>query len=127
MNIVQWSKSEVDYGRKLVDSAVEGARQGEDNFLREESLRPYLEKSVLNAILPTMLGACLGWFGGYLEDRRSGRRALICTLLGGAIGFGASVIWENRELTASAASGAWKSINKTRDAHWFEKNPIDYA
>lgn len=127
MNIVEWSKSEVDYGRKLVDSAVEGARQGEGKFLKEESLGPYLEKSVLNAMVPTMLGACLGWFGGYLNNRRSRSRAVICAFLGGTIGFGASVIWENREVTASAASGAWKSINKTRDAHWFEKNPIDYA
>lgn len=127
MNILEWSKSEVDYGRKLMDSAVEGARHGEDKFLKDESLSDYLEKSALDAMVPTMLGACLGWLGGYLQNRRSSRKALVCALLGGAIGFGASVLWENRELTASVASGAWKSISKTRDAHWFEQNPIDYA
>jgi len=127
MNIAAWSKSEVDYGRKLMDSAVEGARRGEDEFLKDESLGHYLEKSALHALAPTILGACLGWFGGYLENPRSRNRALVCAFLGGAIGFGATVVWENRKLTASVASGAWKSINKTRDAHWFEKNPIDYA
>lgn len=127
MNLVKWSKSEANYGRKLMDSAIEGARQGEGKLLKGESLRRYLEKSALNAIVPTTLGACLGWFGGYLEDKRSSRRALACAVLGGAIGFGASIIWENRELTASVASGAWQSLNKTRDARWFEKNPIDYA
>jgi hypothetical protein len=127
MNILDWSKSELDYGRKLVDSAVEGARHGEIEFLKDESLGCYLERSALHAVAPTMLGACLGWFGGYLESRRSRSRALACAFLGGAIGFGAGVVWENRKLTTSVASGAWKSINKTRDAHWFEKNPIDYA
>jgi hypothetical protein len=127
MNMLGWSKSELEYGRKLVDSAVEGARRGESEFLKDESLGRYLETSALRAMAPTMLGACLGWFGGYFESGRSKRRALACALLGGAIGFGAGVVWQNRKLTTSVASGAWKSINKTRDAHWFEKNPIDYA
>lgn len=127
MNFLEWSKSEVDYGRKLMDSAVEGARQGEGEFLQNESLDRYLERSALHAMGPTALGACLGWFGAYLDTRRSRGRALLCAFLGGAIGFGAAIAWENRKLTASVASSAWKSINKTRDAHWFEKNPIDYA
>jgi hypothetical protein len=127
MNFLEWSKSNVDYGRKLMDSAVEGAREGENEFLRDESLGPYLERSALRAIAPTMIGACLGAAGGYLASRRSRKSALICCLLGGAIGFGVGVAWENRNLTASVASGAWKRINKTRDDHWFEKNPINYA
>jgi hypothetical protein len=127
MNILQWSKSEVDYGRKLMDSAVEGARRGEGDFLKDQSLGRYLERSALHAVMPAILGACLGWFGGYLEKQRSTSRVLACTFLSGAIGFGAGVIWENRKLTASIASSMWRSINKTRDAHWFEKNPIDYA
>jgi len=127
MNILEWSKSEVDYGRKLMDSAVDGARQGEDKFLKGESLDRYLEKCALHVVMPTILGACMGWFGEYLDNKRSSKRALACAFLGGAIGFGASVIWENRELTASMASSAWQNINKARDAHWCEKNPIDYA
>jgi hypothetical protein len=127
MNILEWSKSEVDYGRKLMDSAVDGAREGEGEFLQNESLGRYLERSALHAMGPTVLGACLGWFGGRLENRRSKGGALVCAFLGGAIGFGAGLFWENRRLTASVASGAWKSMNQTRDAHWFEKNPIDYA
>jgi len=127
MNFREWSKSNVAYGRKLVESAVEGARRGEGEFLKDESLSRCLERSALQAVAPTIIGACVGWAGGYLENRRSKARALICGLLGGAIGFGAAVVWENRKLTVSVASGAWKSINKTRDERWFEKNPIDYA
>lgn len=127
MSILQWSKSEVAYGRKLVDSAVQGARRGEIDFLQGKSLDHLLERSALHAMGPTILGACVGGFGSYLENKRSRKRTLVCALLGGAIGFGVSVIWENRDLTSSAASGAWHSMNKARDARWFEKNPIDYA
>jgi len=74
-----------------------------------------------------IIGACAGLLAGYLENHRSSTKTLACGLLGGAIGFGAGVVWENRKLTASVAAGAWKSVNKTRDEHWFEKNPIDYA
>jgi hypothetical protein len=127
MNILEWSKSEVDYGGKLIDSAVDGARQGEGEFLQNESLGRYLERSALHAMGPTVLGACLGLFGGWLENRRSKGSALVGAFLGGVIGLGAGLAWQNRKLTASVASGAWKSISKTRDAHWFDKNPIDYA
>jgi hypothetical protein len=127
MNFLGWSKSEVEYGRKLMDSAMEGAHRGEAEFLKDESLSCYLERSALHAIAPTIIGAWAGLLAGYLETSRSKSKTLVCGLLGGAIGFGAGVVWENRKLTASVASGAWKSVNKTRVEHWFEKNPIDYA
>src|SRR5271165_5248420 len=108
MNVREWSKSSVDYGRKLVDSAVEGARTGEDRFLKEAPLVPYLTKSARQALAPASIGACLGVLGGYLADRRrSPARAIAGGLLGGAIGFGAGMIWQNREFTASVVSGAW--------------------
>jgi len=128
MSIREWSKSSINYGRKLADSAFEGARTGEDRFLKDAPLTPYLEKAVRQALAPAAIGACLGALGGYLGNRcRSAGRALAGGLLGGVIGFGAGMIWENREFTASVVSGAWKSIGKTRDEHWFEKNPVDYA
>jgi len=128
MSFLEWSKSNVDYGRRLVDSAVEGARTGQDAFLRDEPLVPYLGESVRPALASAFIGACLGVVGGYLANgRRSATRAIAGGLFGGAIGFGAGVIWENRQLTASVASGAWKNISETRDQHWFENNPIDYA
>ncbi|MGC2477964.1 MAG: hypothetical protein WA485_26735 [Candidatus Sulfotelmatobacter sp.] len=128
MNFMEWSKSNVDYGRKLVDSAVEGARTGEGKFLKEESLISFLGESARQALAPAAIGACLGALGGYLATgRRSRARALVCAVLGGAVAFGAGVIWESRQFTASVASGSWKSIGKTRDERWLEKNPIDYA
>jgi hypothetical protein len=128
MNVVEWSRSNVDYGRKLVDSALEGARTGEGEFLKEESLASFLGESAQQALAPAAIGACLGALGGYLATgRRSRTRALVCALLGGAVGFGAGMIWQSRQLTASVATKSWKSVNKTRDERWLEKNPIDYA
>ncbi|MFZ0864751.1 MAG: hypothetical protein ABR881_08135 [Candidatus Sulfotelmatobacter sp.] len=128
MNFLEWSKSSVDYGQRLVDSALDGAHKGEDEFLKQELLAPYLSESARHAFAPAVVGAFLGALGGSLGTRRrSSARALAFGLLGGAIGFGAGMIWENRQFTASIASGAWKNINQTRDEHWLEKNPIDYA
>jgi len=128
MNFLEWSKDSVEYGRRLVDSALEGARTGEDDFLQQDPLAPFLGESARQALGPAVIGACLGTVGGYLGSGcRSRTRALACGILGGVIGFSAGMIWDSRQLTASVASGAWKKIGKTRDERWFEKNPIDYA
>ena len=128
MNFLEWSKSSVDYGQKLVNSALAGAHEAEDEFLKEELFVPDLSESARHALTPAVVGALLGTLGGSLGNgRRSPARTLAFGLLGGAIGLGAGVIWKNRQFTASVASGAWKRISQTRDEHWFEKNPIDYA
>jgi len=128
MNFVEWSKSNVDYGRKLVDSALEGVRAGEEEFREEESLAPYFTESARQALAPAVIGALIGMLSGYLgSKRRSPTKTVACGLIGGAIGFGGGVIWKSRQFTASVASSSWKSITKTRDEHWLEKNPIDYA
>ena len=128
MNFLEWSKSSVDYGQKLVNSALEGAHEAEGEFLKEESLASDLNESARHALAPAVVGAFLGALSGSLGNgRRSSTRTLAFSLLGGAIGFGAGMMWENREFAASVASGAWKKISETRDEHWFEKNPIDYA
>jgi hypothetical protein len=128
VNLVQWSKSNVQYGHKLVDSALEGARTGEDEFLREKPLASFLGDSAREALASAVVGACVGALSGYLGlGQRSRTRALVSGLLGGAVAFGAGMIWESRSLTTTVACSSWKRLSKTRDEHWFEKNPIDYA
>ncbi len=128
MNFLEWSKSSVDYGQKLVHSALEGAHDAEGEFLQEESRTPSLCESARHALAPAAIGVFVGALGGSLsKERRSSGRRLAFGLLGGAIGIGAGIIWENRRFAASVASGAWKKVNQARDEHWFEKNPIDYA
>lgn len=128
MSISEWSKSEVEYGRKVLDSGLDGARSGREAFLNGRSFTPFLSESVRSALKPAVLGACLGVLGGFPGNRdKSIGRVLAFGLLGGAIAFGASIIWENRRLAVSVARGALRNIDQVRDEHWLEKHPIDYA
>ena len=128
MDLRKWSKSNTDYGRELLHSGIEGARSGREAFLNGESLTPFVSNSVRNALRPAAVGALMGVLGSYPGSRQNSMtRALAFGLLGGAIGFGAGIVWEGRRLTASAACGALKSIGRVRDAHWLTKHPIDYA
>jgi hypothetical protein len=128
MGVRQWSRSEVDYGRKVLSSGLAGARSGREAFLNGRSLTPFLSESVRNALKPAALGACIGVLGVCPGNRhKSLGRLLVFGLLGGAIGFAAGIAWENRRLAASAASGALRNIGRVRDEHWLERHPIDYA
>lgn len=128
MDLCRWSKSQVDYGRALLHSGIEGARSGREAFLNGESLTPFLSDSVRNALKPAALGACIGVVGSYPGSReKSLSRTFVRGLLGGVIGFGATVAWESRRLSASVAGGALKNIDRVRDEHWLTKHPIDYA
>jgi hypothetical protein len=128
MGFQKWSKSEVEYGRKLLDSGLEGVHSGEEEFLHGRALRPFLGESAQKALTSAALGACLGMLSGHpANGHKSIVRMLMFGLLGGAIGFGAGVAWESRDLTASAARGALRNIHKVRDEHWVEKHPVAYA
>ena len=127
MNLQEWSKSDLDYGRRLINSGWDGARSGSEEFLGGEPLGPFISDSARSAVGMAALGACLGLLASCLGKRRSASRAVVLGVSGGLIGFGVGVLWESRQLGASAVSGAWKNVTKVRDEHWFEKNPIDYA
>lgn len=128
MNWQERSKSSVDYGRKLLDSGVEGARNGQEEFLHGEPVAPFLGESLRKALKPAALGACLGVLGSYPGKRpTTASRVFAFGLVGAAIGFSTGVVWESRRLGASVISGALKSICRVRDEHWLESHPIDYA
>jgi hypothetical protein len=128
MDLRKWSKSEVEYGREILDSGLEGVRSGREAFLDGRPLTPFLNESVRKALTPAALGACVGALISFPGNRdRSIGRMLVFGLLGGAIGFGTGLAWESRGLTESAASGALRNIHKVRDEHWVEKHPVAYA
>jgi len=128
MGIRKWSKSNLDYGRKILKSGREGARSGREAFLSGRPLAPFLSESVRNALEPAAVGACIGVLGSYPGNRsKSISRAFTYGFLGSAIGFGAGIAWKSRRLTASVARGALRNIGTARDEHWLEKHPIDYA
>ena len=129
MHLGEWSKSNTDYGRKLVNSGLQGARSGREAFLQETPLAPYLGDSARHAWKPAAIGACVGVLGGScpFSRNKSVGRTIVYGLLGGLLGFGAGLLWESRSLTASVASGAMRNMERVRDEHWLAKHPIDYA
>ena len=128
MKVSEWSKSNIDYGKKLLDSGLEGARSGEGEFLHGEPLAPFLEESARRALEPATIGVFLGLLSSCAGNgQKSNSKTLLYGLLGGVIGFGVGVAWGSRRLAASVASSAFRSMGKVRDEHWLENNPIDYA
>jgi hypothetical protein len=128
MDLREWSTSNADYGRRLLDSGIEGARSGREAFLSGKPLTPFLGESVRSALKPAVLGACIGAISGYPACRqKSIARALTYGLLGGALGLCAGLVWKSRRFTASVAGSALKNIGKVRDERWLVKHPIDYA
>jgi hypothetical protein len=128
MDLRKWSRSNLEYGRKVLNSGLEGARSGREAFLHGESLTPFLSESVHNTWKPAAFGVCVGVLSGYPGTRnKSISRVLACGLAGGAVGFCVGIAWKSRRLTESVADGALRSISKVRDEHWLESHPIDYA
>lgn len=128
MHVAEWSKSEVEYGRRVLNSGLEGGRSGQEAFLHGRSVSPFVRESFRKALKPAVLGALVGVLTGCPKTgHRSATRVLASGLLGGLIGLTAGVVWESRLLAASVAGGALSRIDKVRDEHWLERNPIDYA
>jgi hypothetical protein len=128
MHVAEWSKSEVEYGRRVLNSGLEGGRSGQEAFLHGRPVSPFVHESFRKAIKPAVLGALVGMLIGCPKNGpRSAAKVLASGLIGGVIGLTAGVVWESRLLVASVAGGALSRIDKVRDEHWLEKNPIDYA
>jgi len=126
MTLREWSRSNADYGRRLVSSGLEGARSGREAFLHGGALAPYVSTSFRSALGPAAIGLCLGVLGSCPKGR-SQTRAVGFALVGGVIGFAVGMAWQTRRLAASVASAVRESIERVRDEHWLEKHPIDYA
>jgi hypothetical protein len=126
MTLPIWTKSNIEYTRKLVHSAVEGVQGGEEDFLHGEPLNEFVGSSIRSALRPAAIGTVLGILGGY-SDRRRLTKALGYGILGGTLGFGVGFLWESRRMLMSIGNGARKKVDQVRDEHWLEKNPIDYA
>jgi hypothetical protein len=127
MTLREWVASEVDYGRELVDSGIEGATNSRRTFLHGAPLSPYLSDVNRDALKLATFGVCIGLLGGFLGGRRKPVRAIACGALGGAVGFAASFAWSSHTLAETVARGALKNMSAVRDQHWLKSHPIDYA
>ena len=128
MTVSEWSKSEVEYGRKVLTSGLAGARNGREAFLNGNTLTSFLSKSVRNALPPAAIGAVLGILCSCPGIRhRSAKKTVMFGLLGWAFGLGAGIMWEGRSLSAAVTNGALRNMSRVRDEHGLERHPIDYA
>src|SRR5690242_15359532 len=93
MGLRTWSKSELEYGRKVWDNGLEGARLGGTEYFKTATPRA-IGGSVRNALKSAALGAFIGVFSS-CPGNRGLRKALVRAVMGGAIGFGAGVGWES--------------------------------
>jgi hypothetical protein len=125
----EWFESNIDYGRSLISSGLEGAFSAQKKTLEGAPVSSVLIDSVRNSWMPAMIGAYVGALGASLGHRRKPNYGAIlgASLLGAAIGLTTGMAWGTRRLTGGMARGAKKNIDVARDAHWLEKNPIDYA
>jgi hypothetical protein len=128
MDLRGWSKSNAEYGRRLLDSGIAGVRSGREEFLNGEPLAPFVQESVRSAVTPAILGTCIGVLSSCSAFRqRSVPRTILLGAAGALIGMGAGFFWKSRRLTASAAGSALRNIGRVRDERWLVKHPIDYA
>jgi hypothetical protein len=128
MHVREWSHSNLEYGRKLVSSGLQGARKAEQEFLHGKPLGPVLSDSACTALIPAAIGACVAALGcRSANGHRSATRAVAFSVLGSVVGFAAGMAWGTRRLTSSVAAGARTRVEAVRDEHWLEANPIDYA
>ncbi len=117
-----------EYGRTLLDSGAKGIRSGSESYLHGQPLTAVLGESA-RASLPF---AALGIGAGLLQLISGSRRhrftkGLAAAIAGGSLGFLAGLLWKSRDLTGCMAQDALENISRTRDAHWLERHPIDYA
>lgn len=129
MKIGDWLKSEVEYGRDLADSGWQGARVACDSILQGEPVGSILGRSIRASWAPTVMGVGVGTLCALLAKRGKPKTGAVVAmgLVGGAVGFGAGVAWDTRQLSSGMARGAMRRIGSTRDSHWLGKHPINFG
>ena len=123
MPATRWFDPDLAYLKTLIGAGLNGISTAKSE-LGGRVFTPPLQAAVWK---PLAVGAAVGALGTRLKgDRRPGSIAA-GSLLGSLIGFGAALAWTSRTFTGSAGRKAVHLVNATRDAHWLESNPIDYA
>jgi hypothetical protein len=120
------------YGRKLVDAGFhgiyEGIREGTPVALHGRHLSDVVSDSVPTIVTLAAAGASVALVASHLMHKRGrASKTWIYGAVGTAVGVVAGVSWKSRKIASSLAHSAMKEVNKTRDEHWLELNPIDYA
>lgn len=121
-------KSNIAYGRELVESGIEGAKEGRRTVLATEDNSGLIETAAQESWQAATVGAVVGALCGVLADDRKPLRGVIAgTLFGAVLGYGGSFAWKTRPITSAMARSAGKKIGRVRDKRWLSENPINYG
>jgi hypothetical protein len=115
---------DLTYLKQLIGAGLDGiesARREIDGGVIASPSRPEVWK-------PAAIGTTLGMLTTRLAAKhKSASRTAWGGLLGGVLGLSAGLAWASRGFISQAARTATRRVNATRDAHWLETHPIDYA
>lgn len=128
MSITEKVKENLAYGKELLESGVEGAKEARESVLVAEESSHMVTAAAQESWQAATIGVLAGAICGVLADDRKPIRGVVAGgLLGAVLGFGGSFAWKTRPLTSAMARGAGKRIGTVRDEHWLSKNPINYG
>ena len=117
-------KSDIAYIRSLTKASYDGftsALRKRENC----AVSPTLTASVW---VPAAIGAIVGILAArYGNRKQSGYKLAMVGVAGSALGFGAGVGYTTRGSTKAVFRSTMQKVNGVRDAHWLERNPINYA
>ena len=118
----------VAYGRRLANAGLTGIRTGQQTASPDQSFSALLADSLRDSLMLAAVGACVGLLRPYVTRRRNRLpRALAGGAVGSALGLCAGFVWKTRAATSGLVHSARKEMDRVRDEHWLEMNPIDYA
>ncbi len=117
-------KSDFAYIGDLTKASYDGFTSA----LRERESGPRSPGQTAAVWLPAAIGALIGILAARFGNRKqSGYRVALIGVAGSAIGFGAGVGFTTRGSTKAVLRSTMQKVNGVRDAHWLERNPIDYV
>ncbi len=128
MSVSERIKSNLAYGKELVESGVEGANEARRATLESDENTGMVTAAAQESWQAAAIGALAGAILGVIADDRKPVRGVIAGgLLGAAVGFGGSFAWKTRPLTGAMAREAGKRIGAARDERWLSENPVNYG
>ena len=128
MSISEKIKTNLAYGKELVESGLQGAKEGRKTMQESETQQEIVSVAARESWQAATLGAVAGaLFGVLTDDRKPVRGVIAGSLLGAVLGFGGSFVWKTRPLTSAMAHGAGKRIGRARDKHWLTGHPVNYG
>ena len=123
METTLWRRPNLPYLKALVGAGVEGITCAKHE-LNGCVFTPTLQSSIWK---PMAICGAIGALGSQMRGNRNKSRTVAGGALGALVGFGATAAWASRRFTDCAARKASRLVADTRDRHWLETHPIDYA